>query len=120
MKPKGTSRYRGVHRGPGRARPWHTSISVAGKMIALGAWTTERAAAKAFDRAARHYAGEQIALNFPGRRLRPADAATLLAEARRRSRDKTSSDFLGVTWVKSRRAWTASITDRGRRRYLGL
>src|SRR5262245_38315180 len=119
MKPKGTSRYRGVHRGSGVARPWHASISVAGRMVPLGAWRSERAAAEAFDRAARHYAGEQLALNFPGRWLPPADAPKLLAQARRRSREKTSSDFLGVTWVKSRGLWRASITDGGRRHWLG-
>lgn len=59
----GTSRYKGVSRmGP---RRWVAGIKVDHKRRTLGEFTSEVAAARAYDRAARKVWGDHARLNFP-------------------------------------------------------
>ncbi len=113
------SKYRGVTRVSAKYRPWVAAISVANDMINLGAWQTEDEAAVAFDRAARFYVNEKIALNFPERRLTPADGPSLRAEARRRSKTTASSRYLGVSYVAKRGKWKVKLIHAGKRHDLG-
>lgn len=56
--------YKGIY--PDRRRPkFHARICVNGKRHYLGAYTSAKEAAKAYDDAAREYFGEFAALNFP-------------------------------------------------------
>lgn len=89
----------------------------AGKRLFLGNWRTARETAEAYDRAAVFYRVSTGTLNFPSRRLPPADAATLRREARIRRAAKTACLFFGVTRSKAR--WNARIHVDGRARSLG-
>jgi hypothetical protein len=113
------SKYRGVTRVSAKYRPWVAAISVANEMINLGAWQTEEEAAVAFDRAARFYVNEKIALNFPERRVTAADGPSLRAEARRRSKMSASSRYLGVSYVSKRDQWKVKLIHEGKRHELG-
>ncbi|HXK20292.1 MAG TPA: hypothetical protein VNG33_20925, partial [Polyangiaceae bacterium] len=65
----------------------------------LGRYATERGAAIAYDRAARHYLGDGAKLNLPAvaQRHAPADAATLCAEAHAELKKTKHSRFHGVS-----------------------
>ena len=82
----------------------------------LGAWTTQKEAAEAYDRAVLYYRGEQARRNFPGKHLVPADVRALQKEARARAKRLTSSQFNGVVRVAP--TWVAQVKVRGR--YIGL
>lgn len=123
LKSKTTSKYRGVCYDSGRQeRCWAASITVEYTEHPLGRWEVERDAAIAFDRAALFYFGPSAQLNLPAlsQRLGPEDSETLLAEARRERKKRTSSRFIGVAWHKAAQKWSASIYTNGQHRYLGL
>jgi len=66
MKPKrkdSTSNYRGVSKSKLSSR-WTARISVGGRRIGLGTYSTEIEAAKAYDRAARIFHGQFATVNF--------------------------------------------------------
>ena len=119
------TKYRGVRNCAGRGlnRPWKATIysDQDGRDVSLGYWRTERTAAIAYDRAARWYRGEKAVLNFPGMRakLKPADAETLRAESRARTRVNKTSRYRGVSWNKMAGRWEASIRIEDRPQYLG-
>ncbi len=79
----------------------------------LGNWPTQKAAAQAYDRAARRYRPSSGRLNYPKLRLRPADATTLRVEARALTKARTTSRFRGVNWNKRTRRWMAAIYSDG-------
>ena len=59
----GKSKYVGVR--PGRRNAWRAQIKTNGKYLYLGLYLTEKAAARAYDAAARKLYGEFASLNFP-------------------------------------------------------
>ncbi len=120
-----SSRYEGVCLlASERTRPWRAELmlTVRGKqtMKYLGRWPSQRAAAQARDRAVLFYYSdvpERLRLNFPKQAstLVPADAATLLAEARAVFKATTSSRFRGVTFHPASSVWRANFVRRGKR-----
>jgi hypothetical protein len=60
-----SSRYKGVSWNR-RRKQWRAQIQVNGRMLSLGYFTTEEAAALAYDRTVRRYRGELAYVNFPG------------------------------------------------------
>lgn len=119
-----TSRFKGVYRRKraASARPWYAETRVAGRLVFVGAWASERDAALAHDRAALYYGCARSSLNFPrmARRLRPASVEALRAECERARNEQTSSRFRGVTWLEKQRCWRARITVGGELCHLGV
>jgi len=73
-----TSRYKGVCWNRSK-NLWETHLRTNGKNIYLGSFHREIEAARAYDRAARHYFGEFAAPNFPLRKRRIRRFVSLLA-----------------------------------------
>jgi hypothetical protein len=65
MKGHWTSKYKGVFWDKKRRR-WLSRINVNGRLIHIGSFETEVAAAKAYDAAAKKYHGEFACVNFKG------------------------------------------------------
>lgn len=117
---RSASRYRGVSpQTVGERETWSAQIIVKRKGHFLGRYATERQAAVAYDRAAIHYLGARAKLNLPAasRRLGPADAATLCAEAHAELKKTKRSRFHGVTLQGQ--LWTACIVHRYQPHRLG-
>ena len=62
QKPRRLGEYKGVQR---RGRGWDALITVNYKVVSLGRFASEEAAARAYDAAAKKYHGEFARLNFP-------------------------------------------------------
>lgn len=122
FKKRTSSRYDGVNYEPrDLKRPWAASVDVKRKKVFLGRWTSERDAAVAHDRGVLHYRGKHAPLNITGSaKLVPADAETLVAEARREKKDTTASRFLGVSFHKRAKKWSASYWHGARTHHIGL
>jgi hypothetical protein len=101
-----TSRYRGVHLFKGR---FHANIRAGGVYHSLGARTTERAAALAYDRASLHFFGEAGYRNFPRTFVIAASPEELRAEALEQLKATKSSRYDGVYWSKGRKKWLAFV-----------
>lgn len=117
---RSAGRYRGVTPQMVALRQtWSAHIGIRQKTHFLGRYETERDAAIAYDRAARHYFGEDAKLNLPiqSRRLDPADAAALRAEAHAELKKKKHSRFHGVS--RKAKVWTAGIVHQYRVYRLG-
>ncbi len=95
----------------GGSRPWKAFMQLSGEFLSLGSWQTEKAAARAYDRAACFYFGEDAELNFKYRKgkLKPADAATLQSEALCERKRTMSSQYRGVSMHRSGGRWFAQI-----------
>jgi hypothetical protein len=107
------SKYRGVSpQTVAQRETWSAHIIVKRKQHFLGRYATEREAAIAYDRAARHYLGVAAKLNLPSasRRLEPASAATLRAEAHAELKKTKHSRFHGVSRLRA--IWGATIVHR--------
>jgi hypothetical protein len=122
VKATKSSRYRGVVFAPDYGqRAWIAQIGGVGSSARhLGTWASEEEAARAYDRAARYYLGPQAPVNFPMKKLEPADAATLTKEARRAAKRTKTSRYLGVSWNKQRGQWQAVILHQWQRIHLGF
>jgi len=117
---RSASRYRGVApRVVAQRDTWSAQIVIRQRGHFLGRYDTERQAAIAYDRAARHYLGRRARLNLPAlaRRYVPADAATLRAEAHAELKKTKHSRFHGVS--RQRALWSASIVHRYQVQRLG-
>ncbi len=101
------SGYFGVFHSGTANKSWTAVVRANGKYERLGVWASAKGAAEAHDRAVLLYHGEQGQRNFPRRRLRPADAAQLRAEAHRAYKARTSSQHHGVTHAP--RGWIATV-----------
>jgi hypothetical protein len=122
LKADRSSRYEGVSFDAARVsdRAWSASITVNGKRFPLGRWASERDAARAHDRAALFYVGKGAKLSLPTARTRPADAETILANARSERKERTSSRYIGVSFHRAAEKFAATIVHRGSKRHLGL
>jgi hypothetical protein len=100
---KAGSKYRGVS-WEKRDNKWKAAIEYDGKRHYLGCFEDEEEAARVYDRAARAQHGKKAQLNFP---------------AEGGSGSRKSSKYRGVSWVKSRNKWQASIMYDGKHRHLG-
>jgi hypothetical protein len=117
------SRYRGVlFRPPGARRPWIASVRGIGPTgtLHLGTWEVEEDAARAYDRASAFYFGSNAKLNFPGEKLKPADAETLKGEAQRAAKRGHSSQYVGVSWSKQASRWVSVINHQRRHITIGF
>jgi hypothetical protein len=112
--------YVGIRHKPGRKR-WTANLGVRGQFLSLGAWSTPEKAALARDRAVLFYCDRPALLNFPAqaKRLGPASAEALQAEARAEFKTTTSSRFRGVGWHEHTRKWCANISVARRTYRLG-
>jgi hypothetical protein len=81
---------------------------VNGKGLNLGAWTTEKEAARAYDRAARFHLGAQAPLNFSDQVGTLADPSTPMADARRREQLDSRLREVGVLVLREQRCGRAS------------
>lgn len=118
---RSASRYRGV--APqivAQRQTWSAQIVIRKRTHFLGRYPTEREAAIAYDRAARHYLGDDAKLNLrtASRRLKPADAAALRAEAHAELKKTKHSRFHGVSLRA--KLWSAAIVHRYRVYRLGI
>jgi hypothetical protein len=96
---------------------FHASVRMDGRSVHLGSWETAADAAMARDRAIL-YPRLPYALHTPARakRFGPASPEELRREARRLgNKRRTSSDYFGVVWERSRRRWLASVCLGGHR-----
>lgn len=113
--------YLGVYRHAAAGGPrWAAQISIGGKLVQVGKWSTARAAALAYDRAALEHKGHAVNLPRVAARLGPATVKELRAEAARAFKATTTSKFRGVHWNRDSRKWRASIRVDGVLTDLGL
>ena len=119
---RATSRYRGVFLAAREtARPWLAQLTTHGRpTMSLGTWETERDAARAYDRAGRHYRLPKTALNFPTEKLPAASSSALVSEARRQGKRTRTSRYIGVSWMSGLKQWRAQIQHHSRNIHLGL
>lgn len=105
----GTSKYKGVSasRHPGR---WKAKIKVSQKLIYIGSFETEEAAAAAYNFFAKKHFGEFAWLNdvpdigdCPQRILYPTN----------------TTGFRGVHWSKKDKTWMAGISYQGKSKHIG-
>ena len=133
---QGPSKYAGVHWDK-KNRKWRAYISNGGKMQTLGYFDDEHEAARVVNTAARRLRGEDAhggrsggrtwwRLNFPteaevkrakdrGALLTADDKAAAVAVSERQGPSK----FVGVSWNKTSRNWSARINHDGKRQHLG-
>jgi hypothetical protein len=119
---RSASRFRGVARDVNAGQfSWSAQIVIRRRQRFLGRYATERQAAIAYDRAALHYLGTKAKLNLPAvsRRLTPADAAALCAEAHREFKKTTRSRFHGVSRDSRSTSSFARIVHQYEVHYLG-
>lgn len=66
-RPSKGRRFKGVYfkRDEKYSKPWEAQITVDGKNVFLGCYSTEEEGARAYDAAAKRYFGEFACLNFP-------------------------------------------------------
>jgi hypothetical protein len=119
---RATSRYRGVFLAArDTARPWLAQLTVHGRpTMSLGTWETERDAARAYDRAGRHFRLPKTALNFPTENLSSAAPSALVSEARRQGKRARSSRYIGVSWMSNLKQWRGQIQHHSRNIHIGL
>lgn len=105
--------------GPSTARVG-ARLKVSGKTIYLGRWPTQEAADVARDRFVLHL-GLDLPLRRPdaSRKLGPATAAAMVAEAHAVQKQGTSSRYLGVRWEPRQERWIADAGPREGRVFIG-
>jgi len=109
-----SSRFKGVSWNAKRSI-WYARIHVDRKTIHLGEFPSETQAAQAYNSAALKYFGEYASLNEIGE-------STQDKVAKRQGKAYSSaqtSQYLGVSFCKSRQRWTADIQVNGKRFRLG-
>jgi hypothetical protein len=119
---RATSTFRGVFLASRETpRPWIAQLTIPGRRtMSLGTWQKERDAARAYDRAARHYGLPKSTLNFPSEKMAAAPAPALVSEARREGKRSRTSRFIGVSWSSATGQWRAQIGHHSRNIHLGL
>ena len=95
---------------------WRANIKHNSKLQFLGAFTTEKDAALAYDAAARRLRGAAATLNFPGRGEAKAEKQRQLSKIRTKAR---RSKYTGVSWARVSQKWTAYIKHNSKQQFLG-
>jgi hypothetical protein len=98
------SKYRGVSWDKRNNNKWKACIKYDGKKHTLGYFENEEEAARAYDKGSRAHHGEKAQLNFP---------------AEGESGFRKSSQYRGVSWIKSKNTWKAQLYYDGKQHTLG-
>ena len=111
------SGYRGVT-WKKREKKWYAQILEGGRRKSLGLFTDKKAAAEAWDEAARRQRPPRTAVNFPRLEkgetkapVRTRRPPAQLAAAKGKGGD--ASKYVGVRWVKTKRKYVAGTGGRG-------
>lgn len=107
-----TSEYKGVYQRKG-SKVW---IAKLGRK-SIGRFETQEEAARYYDAAARFYFGEFAATNFEGSEALSIEDIRSIVRSKVKSNCK--SRFVGVSWHKDARKWTAYICVQGKPVHLG-
>lgn len=105
------SKYAGVC--PARNN-WKAYININGKIIHLGNYKNEIAAAQAYDITELKHMGDQALLNFPDLKQQYLNGEIqpekLIANKTVRTNKKSDSKVVGVTYHKARKIWRVNLT----------
>lgn len=114
----GESFFKGVVRVPGHVAPWRAYIKLDGKLLNLGYWNEEQAAARAYDAAARFYFGEFAKTNFEGTEALSREEVLAL---KKQTQPRNSPPAKGVYYHQRDKRWQAKVYVGGRRyEHLGM
>jgi hypothetical protein len=124
------SKYHGVSFTGGQKTPWRVRLSYDFKQLELGRYTTERAAARAYDEKAFECLGAKAKLNFPEKygmanqdniKIKNNTPKIVLPPNQKNINKNTgySSKFRGVCYHKLTQKWQASILQNSKNKYLG-
>lgn len=118
-KRHGKTSYIGVSKSHGRDLCYKaTVIDAHGRGLFVGAFNSAELAAIAHDRVVLHLHGHHVVRNFPERELRPATAEEMREHAHRLFKERTTSQYRGVTATRNGK-WSSAIMARRVKRHLG-
>jgi AP2 domain len=114
-----TSIYRGVlNSGREERRPWRASCSVGNKLVYLGCFATEEAAARARDRfILERFPDTKLPLNFPDYDYSIPEPVTKRETLELSTRNSTG--YQGVYWDNDKDKWACAILYRGKQTRIG-
>ena len=112
-----TSKYKGVCWDQHNQK-WHAQISMCGKAIHLGCFSSEEDAARMYDKVALFEFKKFARINFPRENYSDTELLSIRQALAQRRKRKTSR-FKGVSWDKKNKKWVARIGINGKRIHLG-
>jgi hypothetical protein len=111
-----SSQYRGVSFDT-KAQKWRAQISVDGKTLKLGTFSSPEAAAFRYDEMARELKRPtNLAVDY----VPPPPDETNQTQRRKRESSGRTSKYKGVSWYPSSQKWVAQIRIDGKKKGLGL
>jgi hypothetical protein len=102
---------------------YHVSLYIDGRQVHCGTWPTHKAAALARDRALLHFGYPTSALKYPVRAARLGALAPTelqkLAQREKKQKQRSTSRYFGVSYMKNRETWNASLKLDGKNIHIG-